>query len=88
MAKFEAFCMTKSASKFLIFPFNKIILPYMELILYFKLEYHKNYKYKINQTLPDVLLSEIINVIQRFGDSTNLKSLLGAFNFPSVLCAI
>ena len=38
MTKFEPFCMTKSPSKFLIFPFNEIVFPYMDMMLYFKLQ--------------------------------------------------
>ena len=44
MTKFEPFGMTKSASKFLMFLFNEIVFPYIDLMLYFKLEYLKNYK--------------------------------------------
>ena len=36
--------MTKSASKFLIFPFNEIVFPFIDLMLYFKFEYLKKYK--------------------------------------------
>ena len=44
MIKFEPFCMTNSASKFLIFPFNEIVFPFIDLMLYFKFEYLKKYK--------------------------------------------